>query len=387
MPVPESKLVVKLPNLGRETVNLKAWEIQSSYLTAADGFSFTLVEPDFELSRNLELQPVELYLDGNLQMVGRIDRTRRGRDGIAVVCDGRDYLADLIECHTDLSLKLKAESSLEQAILDAAGPVGIAKVIGDDAGARMRKLRTGASISGGAAPKDFAPLKQDEYKPKPSEGIFQFLNRLAARHCGTLQPTGRSDTIAIAAPDYGQDVTFVLQRYREPTRVGNVKDGEAVRDYSSFPTVLLATGKRGAKGEPKQTLFTQIQAELETRLQDLIATDRRLPKNNPGDITQLYRLWYMREEMARTPEQIQKAAQRAYAERFRKTLEYSCTVRGHRGDGGNDAMYAIDTLARVDDEIADVAEDMWVESVTLSYSRDAGPKTDLKLWRKSAFVI
>jgi prophage tail gpP-like protein len=386
MPLPESKLVVRFTGLGRETANLKAWSLDSGYLTAADGFSFTLAEPDFELSRNLELQPVELVLDGNLQMVGRIDRTRRGRDGIAVTLEGRDYLAEMIECHADPSLKLKSETSLAQAIKDAAGTVGIANVEGD-AGATMRKLRTGASISGGPAPPDFAALKQDEYKTKPGEGIFQFCNRLAARHGATIQPTGKRDTVALTAPDYGQDVTFVLQRHRGPTRVGNIKDGEAVRDYSSFPTVLLATGKRGAKGEPKQALFTQIQAELEDRLQDLIATDRRLPKNNPGDVAQLYRLWYMREEIARSAEQIQKAAQRAFAERFRKTLEYTCSVRGHRGDGGNDAMFAIDTLARVDDEVADVAEDMWVESVTLSWTRDSGPKTDLKLWRKSAFVI
>jgi hypothetical protein len=388
MPVPESKLVVRFTGLGRETSNVKQWSIESSYLTSTDSFSLTLFEPDFELSRNLEMQPVELVVDGNLQLVGRVDRTRRGRDGTAIIVEGRDHISSLVESDTDPAVKIKKDSTLAQAIKDAAGTVGIANVVGD-AGVTMRNLRTGAKIAGGPAPPDFTALKQGEYKPSGGkEGIYQFCTRLAARHGATIQPTDKRDTVALAAPDYGQDVTFVLQRYRgDPTRVGNVLDGEAVRDYSSFPTVLLATGKGGGKGEPKQSLHAEIAAELEERLAGLVDTSRRLPKDNPGSIETLYRLFYLKDEQSRSPEQIAKAAQRAFAERFRKTLEYTCSVQGHRGEGGDGAMFAIDTIAKVTDEVADVEEDLWVESVTLSYSKESGPRTDLKCWRKSAFVI
>jgi prophage tail gpP-like protein len=246
--------------------------------------------------------------------------------------------------------------------------VGIANVVGD-AGVTMRNLRTGANISGGPAPPDFAVLKQDEYKLKPGEGIYEFCNRLAAR-----------------APDYGQDVSFLLQRYRvDSTAVGNVLEGEATRDYSRFPTHVLATGKRGAKGAPKQALFNQIQAELEGLPADLIETERQLPTNNPGSIDTLYRLWYLRDEQARTAEQIAKSAQRAYADRFKETLQYSPTVQGHTDVDGR--MYAIDTIARVIDEVADVEEELWVESCSLSYSKESGPRTEMAMWRKSAFVI
>jgi hypothetical protein len=390
MPVPESKLVVRFTGLGRETSNAKSWTIESSYLTSTDGFSVTLIEPDFELSRNLEMQPVELYVDGNLQLVGRVDKTDRGTDGDAVVLMGRDYISELVEGDCDPSLKIKKDSTLEQAIKDAAGTVGIANVTGD-AGVTMRNLRTGVSIPGGPAPPDFVALKQGEYKPSSGkEGIYQFCTRLAARHGATIQPTGKRDTVALAAPDYGQDPTFVIQRYRgDPTRVGNVLEGtgRAVRDYSSFPTYLLATGKGGGKGEPKQSLHAEIVAELEDRLAGLVDTSRRLPGGDPGSIETLYRLFYLKDEQSRTPEQIAKAAQRAFAERFRKTLEYTCSVRGHRGEGGDGAMFAIDTIAKVTDQVADVEEPLWAEAVTLSYSQESGPRTDLKLWRKSAFVI
>lgn len=385
MPLPETRLRLRYDALGRETENVTAFRLESSYLTSTDAFEITLVEPDFELSRGLELQPVSIYLNGNLQMVGRIDKTARGRNGLAVTLQGRDYLSEMVECHVDPAVKIKKNSTLAQAIKDAAGTVGIANVVGD-AGVTMRNLRTGANISGGPAPPDFAELKQDEYKLKPGEGIFEFLNGLVARHGALIQPTDKRDTVAIAAPDYGQDVTFLLQRYRvDPTIVGSVLEAEATRDYSRFPTHVLATGKRGAKGEPKQALFNQIQAELEDLLAGLIETERQLPTNNPASIETLYRLWYLRDEQARTAAQIEKAAQRAFAERFKETLQYGPTVQGHTDVDGR--MYAVDTICRVIDEVADVEEELWVESCSLTYSKESGPRTEMAMWRKSAFVI
>jgi prophage tail gpP-like protein len=385
MPLPETRLRLRFDALGRETENVTAFRLDSSYLTSTDGFEVTLVEPDFELTRKLELQPVSIYLGGNLQMVGRIDKSTRGKNGEAVTLFGRDYISEMVECHVDPAVKIKKNASLAQAILDAAGTVGIANVVGD-AGVTMRNLRTGANISGGAAPPDFTALKQDEYKLNPGEGIFEFSNRLAARHGATIQPTDKRDTIALTAPDYGQDVSFLLQRYRvDPTAVGNVLEGEATRDYSRFPTHVLATGKRGAKGEPKQALFNQIQAELEDLLAGLIETERQLPTNNPASIETLYRLWYLRDEQARTAAQIAKSAQRAYADRFKETLAYTSTVQGHTDVDGR--MYAIDTVARVIDEVAHVEEELWVETVSLSYSKESGPRTEMAMWRKSAFVI
>jgi len=383
--LPETRLRLRFDALGRETENVTSFRLESSYLTSTDGFDVTLVEPDFELSRNLELQPVSIYLGGNLQMIGRVDKTIRGKNGSAVTLQGRDYISEMVECHVDPSVKIKKNASLAQAILDASGTVGIAHVVGDN-GVTMRNLRTGANISGGPAPPDFAALKQDEYKLKPGEGIYAFDNRLAARHGATIQPTDKRDTIALTAPDYGQDVTFLLQRYRvDPTEVGNILEGEATRDYSRFPTHVLATGKRGAKGAPKQALFNQIEAELDDLPADLIETARQLPTNNPGSIETLYRLWYLRDEQARTAEQIQKSAERAYAERFKETLQYAPSVQGHTDVDGR--MYAIDTIARVIDEVADVEEDLWIESVSLSYSKESGPRTEMAMWRKSAFVI
>jgi prophage tail gpP-like protein len=382
---PEPRLRLRFDALGRETENITAWRLDSGYMTATDAFEVTLVEPDFELSRGLELQPVSIYLGSALQMVGRIDKSRRGRNGLEVTLQGRDYISEMVECHVDPSLKIKSNTTLEQAILDAAGTVGISEVVGD-AGVTMRNLRTGASIKGGTAPLDFASLKQDEYKLKPGEGIYELLNRLVARHGATIQPTDKRSKVALTAPDYGQDVTFQLLRYRvDPTSVGTVLEGEASRDYSQFPTHVLATGKRGAKGAAKQSLFAQIQAELEDLPAGLIETERQLPTNNPSSIETLYRLWYLRDEQARNAAQIEKAAQRAYAERFKQTLQYTATVQGFTDVDGR--TYAIDTIARVIDEVADVDEDLWVETCAISYSKGAGPRTELTMWRKSAFVI
>ena len=59
-------------NLERTTPNITQWRIQSSFLTSSDAFSFTVLDPDPKNLSGFELQPVSLYLGGNLQMNGRV---------------------------------------------------------------------------------------------------------------------------------------------------------------------------------------------------------------------------------------------------------------------------------------------------------------------------
>ena len=111
-------------DLGLDTDRILDWAITSDYLTSTDGFSFTLLDPDITDTHRLEMQPVELLLEGNQQLLGRIDSTTAGDKGDAVTCQGRDYLADLVECHLDPSLAIKESMTLGAAVKQAACTVG-----------------------------------------------------------------------------------------------------------------------------------------------------------------------------------------------------------------------------------------------------------------------
>lgn len=100
----------------------------------------------------------------------------------------------------------------------------------------------------------------------------------------------------------------------------------------------------------------------------------------------LYRLLVFRDDDARNGEQIEKAAKRTIAERMKDTLQYRLTLKGHV-DPGSGAVYALDTMIRVDDEFADLHEVLWVADRTLRYSEGEGPMTDLVCWRPESFEL
>lgn len=380
---------VRFDALGRETTNVTSYRIQQSYMTSTDQFEVTLYERDIAKRRGLELQPVSILIDGNVQMMGRIERTEIGANGLELSISGRDYLSDMVECCVDPALKIKENTTLAQAIIDAAKPVGITTVK-DDCGKALRNLRTGASVKGKASG-GIKDKQEDEYKPQPGEGIFEFCNRLAARQGATIQPTDDRSAVSVAAPDYTQEQSFLLVRsITQLSGAGsNIESATATRDYSRFPTFTMATGKVG-RGEKKSSLGYEIKAGgFPTN--DLIHEGRIKPGENPSPPSkhQLYRLFYLRDEQAKSKEELERSCKRAWSERTKDVLQYHARIstgNGHR-DIATGRTFAADTMVRVSDELTDVDELLWIESVSFSYDDSSGPITEVTCWLPGAFVI
>ena len=148
---PPTQLVVYFENLGVSTDRLTAWSIQSDYLTSTDGFSFTLVDPELD-AHHLEMQPVELTLDGHQQCLGRIDRTEAGAVVNEIECQGRDYLSDIVECNVDPAMVIKQSMTLGDVISTMTGPCGITEVVGPEF--ELRNVRSGA-VTRGVLPRTF----------------------------------------------------------------------------------------------------------------------------------------------------------------------------------------------------------------------------------------
>jgi prophage tail gpP-like protein len=72
---------------------------------------------------------------------------------------------------------------------------------------------------------------------------------------------------------------------------------------------------------------------------------------------------------------------RAISDRAKDTLVYTCTMPGHR-DRQTGAVYAIDTLVDVNDDIREVHEPLWVIGRKFRYSASEGAVTDLTMIRK-----
>lgn len=403
MTTTDAAISVRLELLDHALRGVTSYELDSAYMTSTDGWSVEawLDESEAKQIGRLELQPVELTIGGAQQVLGRVEVTQVGGNGSIVTLQGRDYLSDMVECNVDPTLKIKEQMTVAEAVRLAASPVGITTVASGAAAVGMRNTRTGKPGSGGSAGKDFAALKLDELKPQPGQGIFDFCNRIAARHGATIQPASKRDTVLLDAPDYTQTPRYRIRRGRDDAaRFNNVISATARRDFSTFPTVALFSGQqaRGAASGAAMatrydflTLARAFSTELGAIAERVYQGSGEAARRKPGDTTalgagKLYRLLYLKDDQSRNPEQLERAAKRAIAERLKDTLAYSVTLRGHV-DPESGGLWAVNTVVDVHDEIADVTEPLWIERRSFRYSADSGATTELECWRPESFQI
>lgn len=364
------------------------YTIQTSYFTPTDAFSFELVNPDPSKLRKLLLQNVELFLNGKKQLVGRIEKTTRSEPESVSVA-GRDFIADLTECSIDPSFTVKAGDTLGAIIKRAAGPCGVLKVVSGD-GYEFAKTRSGVDTPSDKPPKDFLPITAEDLKPG-EESVFEFLNRLLARHGATLQPTETRGTVAIAAPHYFGTTTTYLRRKLDGT--GNLSASSAVEDFSSFPTYTLGRGKLARAGSTGASTAARVDAyEHREKYQvdgtgifevlDRGITTGRIKPPEVNDSGKLYRLKVFRDDKSRTGEQLGAATARVFAERFKETLVYTCTVTDF-----TPGIPAVDTMVWVDDDVCDLHEQLWVAAVTHRYAKGSAQTADLTCYRPGSLQL
>jgi hypothetical protein len=381
------RLTTAKPNDGGGEIT--TWEIDSAFLTSTDGFNFAFID---ETEENLELAPVELLIDGASQLHGRIDITRVGDNGPSIVtCIGRDYLADIVENNCDPSISVAAGATLEDTVLNACAPCGIIGVDGPEARQTARTKKPQKPTK--------RPRKKQlkDGKPQAGQGVFDWLNRIVARHSLTIQPAADPTKVVLQAPNYDQDPIgrIVRKANVDDGKPGCVLRGVATRDFSRFPTWALFAGRQGsptegtsrtAKSWDISEVATSYNPELSRILNQWTIGGRRLPTNRSAIIPRaLYRLLYFRDDLAQTQEQINAAALRAVAERLKDTLVYEVTLRG-LVDPGTGYFWAYDTIVEVDDDVARIHEPMWVAARKFSFDGKE-LRTTLICWRPGSFVI
>lgn len=392
----DPNLVMHLQGRDEYRTNIQSYSIASSYMTSTDGWSVDLYSDDVTTLQGLETEPIELVLNGTSQVLGRIDASSAGGDGTAVTLRGRDYIADIVECNVDPTLKISEKLTLGDALVLACGPCGVTE-IKSPGDIDLRNVRTGIDAFGSAG-KRFASLKMSELKPKPGEGIYQFCDRIVARHGCTIQPGGTRNELVLSSPDYAQDPLYSLYRSTDTTASGrnNIIRAQVDRDFSQYPTWTLFDAKATTSGSNPKPIRKEIDSVAFARttsgglgrsLVQYTYEGRRKPKGAPQlPAGQLYRLLYLKDEESRNEEQVTRAAWRAFSDRMKPTLRYTVTVDGFV-DLKSGAHWAVNTVVAVNDAVLGVNERLWIESREFNFSREGGATTKLECWRPGSFLI
>jgi prophage tail gpP-like protein len=274
----------------------------------------------------------------------------QGRDVLKILCDAN--------IHPDFRLKGKKIYEVVESTIFSLYPSMGRKIITDNDS--NREILTGVKgfKKGKKARKTQTEL--DYCKAKPNEGAFEFLAR-NLRRFGLWMWSDAEGNIIVSSPDYDQGPCASIV-HREGLQRVKVLHASLVESALQAPTCVMVRGKGGSKVFDKAT--------CEGFVND--------PTRSPFYVPR-----YVLHEQATTDAECQDFAEQEMSEALKDARVYECTLRGHT-DEDTGAVYAVDTIVHVDDDILDVHEDMWVRERTFKRSASGGTTTDLKLVPKGS---
>ena len=386
---------------GEHVDKLIRYSLDSDFITPTDGFEATVYSDDFEAmyQQTVCVQPVEFYVNGNLQFLGRIDSQTINDDGtIDIAC--RDYLATITDGRVDPVVKLKEGQSLDSALKSIIKPAGITEI--QDGWNATRNALTGVNVFSGSPEKDFKKATVSDTKAAPNQGMWELCDQLLARHGFTIQPTMQRHAIALCRPEYRQDPLYELKRVRGASQATNILSGRVTRDWGQVPTVTIASGRSGRAAGEIQSMRWEVSTfgpeavnpigESSDALDILRKTNvlffRFAPTNDgvPDNNGLVYKPLFVDDKESKNREELENKVKREMASRLRNTLQVSYMVAGH-SDPQTGAIYTVDTMARVFDNVAKIDEPLWVSGRRFTYTPQQGAMTELRLWRPTTFIL
>ncbi len=389
-----------------------SYEFSSDFLTPTDHFTFQLAFDELGLPEKqrdaLRMGArVRLYVQDNVLADGRIDAIEISSDrrqGNSYTIRGRDRLGQTLDAVADPTFQLKNGATLADFLKRLFTPFGWSsdqQIIPDNKA--NRNVKTGAirgvPLTKGGKKKGPRPIKSfvlHQTKPYNHESVFHFASRVAERHGLWIWASADGETLIVGQPDFDQEPIFTLKRSADGN--GNVISGTVVHDMTDQPSMIIADSHSGGgefgKGRNKSYIINpllgfnddgdpipEVQAVLEKHpgaSKNIMPSQSRFLRveNIPA------RPMFLHDNESRTQEQLDNFVKREMSLLVRKGVSAHYVVEGHgQKIGGEFVAWSVDTVVRVRDEAADLAEDMYVLGVHFSKSRSAGTTTRLDLIR------
>lgn len=357
------------------------------------------------------LENVTISIDGAAQITGRIETldTLTERGGATMVISGRDLGGMAMSWDADPTVRLRG-LSLSDALSALFAPFGVPVLVTDAAAARIVQSGTNrASLGGSHHHRSRAPVNANTGRRRaPSRGVTTRRHR--------AQPIDRSHPRAgekawALAEEMCRRVGFLL--WTAPAADGGlcvVVDVPAFTtddvfalalrtDRTAFSNILKGGEKFNAKAVP-----TEVNVYTGTTRGDLISNRSRSQTFNIGltraDVSRGFvadpapaQVRHIKSTRSRTLAASAREGERVVAEAMAEFRRYECEVQGHgQTVGGVERLYAVNTMARVRDDLATspdgapLDESMLITSVTFTGGRQ-GCTTRLVLVPKDSIQV
>jgi prophage tail gpP-like protein len=389
-------VTLELPEAGIVITNWESYGFDSDFLTPSDGFHFQIGDDvtDQQLDALQSGAEVVLKINDAIQASGYIDDVDIWSDrssGTRVAITGRDKLAYAVDSGVDPRLQINEGQTLEDLVADVLVPFGFRDYLVDNEANRdVLKGKRGSKTT-----KKGKPLKSfvlHQTKPYPNEGAFQFVARVAQRHGLWIWATADGTALVIGKPDFDQAPSYHLRRKRGDGErsQNNVLTGNVRRAGMDQPSVILASGFSGGGDFPHAGLRSAVVNPAV--IADVASVINAWPtvkflQTNFSVVpfeNKRARPVYIHDPDSKTQEQLDNFVLRELSLRMRKAVTASYSVAGHISNG---AVWTVDTIVNVDDDVGRLHEPMWVLGRSFYQSRSGGTLTQLELIRPGSLVF
>ena len=325
--------------------------------------------------------PAALVVAGAVQVRGYVTRCQvtASRAGSPLSITGRDQAAVAQMADADPAISLR-NSTLEDALRRLFDVLGINLTVGmlaADARTALAGMRPGARVPAASTGRRRTARRRhkvDQFRVKVGEKVWQLADQLCRRHGYLLYsaPTGDGVALVIDRPAYDSPVLYRLDRKRQQdgSHEGAILAGGRTVDDSQVPTAVTVFGHAA--------IASREDARLRVRLENEGLVHPRVADAFP------VRPRYLRDEKAKTQAQCTQRGRREIARAMAGFDVCEYTVQGFGQDG---KLYAVNAMARVDDDVCGVRGDWLVTQVVMKRSKAGGHTAQLRLVPKGALVI
>lgn len=353
-----------------------------------------------------------LSIDGAAQMTGRIEaaETHTTREGSTLVISGRDLAGPAMSWDADPTVRLKG-LSLSDALAALFAPMGVPLLITDAAAARAVHAGTNRASLGThhhARPRATASTSRSH---SPTRGVHRAHRRHRAQPIDQSHPRAGEKVWALAE-EMCRRIGYLM--WVAPSADGGLC---VVVDVPSFNTpdayhlalrtdpAALSNILKGAEKLSVKDVPTEVNVYTGTTRGDLISNRSRSRTFNVGlGLAEVSRgliaspmpaqVRHIKSARSRTLAASAKEGERVIAEAMAGFRRYECTVQGHgQLVGGAMHLYAVNTMARVRDDLATapdgtpLEESMLITGVTFEGGRGSGCTTNLVLVPKGSIQV
>ena len=339
---------------GKQYRNFMAATVELRLDALCNTFSFQIATKDNQPLPFRGNEPCRVVVDGELALTGNIeivDASYSARQHNITVY-GRDKTGDLLDSTIGPISDLRPPISLKAIVERVISEIGLTGVeVVDEANAPVFNKA------------------EDLVSPEPGENAFEFLEKFARKRQVILS-SNKDGNILLTTATPKRAQSFI--RNVIGGTQNNVKSGTVSYDTtgrfnvykfvsSLNPIALNAAGSVGLKDVVDQS-GQQIDTEIRKGRQMVLVSESPFSSSQNSD-------------RAKWEANIRKSRGRAY----------SATVQGFRNENGD--LWAINTLASVNDEFAGISANMLINTIGFSYSLSGGSETTLGFIDENAYTL